>query len=95
MFICFVSFQPNGDLYESFSVYCPSDKLDDLSLLQYEDRLLEWNKPMYLNFTHKAIVDKIEEFYMQRGGTLEKVYGDVFVMTEPPEEATEEVSIDM
>lgn len=53
--------------------------------------LLEWNQPMYLNFTNKKIVDKIEEFYTQRGGTLEKVYGDVFVMDGPPEEIAAEV----
>ncbi|XP_026688448.1 uncharacterized protein LOC103522579 [Diaphorina citri] len=73
---------PNGLLYESFSVYCPHDCLDRLDLLQTEDVLIDWTKPLFINFIHSAIMDRIESFY-QDIGTLEKVYGDVYMCSEP------------
>lgn len=69
---------PNGQLYESFCVFCPLDQLDNLSLLHQEDVLVDWSKPIFLNFTHAAIMDRIEQFYSELG-TMEKVCGDVYV----------------
>lgn len=78
-------FQPNGKLYESFSVWCPCDCLESLDeLLKEEDVLLDWSQPIYLNFTHRTIVERIEKFYSGIGGKMDKVYGDVFVCTDPP-----------
>ncbi|KAJ8914184.1 hypothetical protein NQ315_015957, partial [Exocentrus adspersus] len=73
---------PNGKLYESFSVFCPCDRLEHLQLLAEEDILIDWSQPIYLNFTHAKIMAKIEEFYAERG-TMEKLYGDVYGLTEP------------
>ncbi|KAL1461882.1 hypothetical protein WDU94_013748 [Cyamophila willieti] len=76
---------PNGLLYESFSVYCPHDRLDCLSLLQTEDILIDWTKPLFINFIHSDIMNRIEEFYREIG-TLETVYGDVYMCAEPEED---------
>ncbi|CAH0553235.1 unnamed protein product [Brassicogethes aeneus] len=71
---------PNGNLYESFSVFCPCDKLDSLKFLEQEDVLINWNQPLYLNFTHNLIIEKIEDFY-QDIGTIEKQYGDFYILS--------------
>ena len=84
-------FQPNGDLYESFTVFCPTDRLDLIQLLESECVLIDWTRPLYMNFTHRAIMDRIEEFYQGLGGTMEKVAGDIYVLDGPPlEEKIEE-----
>lgn len=77
--------QPNGKLYESFSVFCPCDQLDDLELLIEEDILIDWNQPIYINFTHFKIMDKLEELYANNG-TMEKMYGDLYGIIEPKSE---------
>ncbi|KAK6638638.1 hypothetical protein RUM43_006905 [Polyplax serrata] len=73
---------PNGLLYESFSVFCPKSRLDLLSLLEEENILLDWSKPIYLNFTHTSITERLESFY-ETIGTVEKVIGDVYMCEEP------------
>lgn len=70
--------QPNGQLYESFGVFCPLDRLECLSLLRDEDVLVDWGKPIFLNFTHESIMERIQEFYKDRG-TVDQVCGDVYV----------------
>ncbi|KAJ1526014.1 hypothetical protein ONE63_009188 [Megalurothrips usitatus] len=72
---------PNGHLYESFGVFCPLDRLDSLFLLRDEDVLLDWSKPIFLNFTHESILGRIECFYKDIG-TLDKLCGDVYVCDE-------------
>ncbi|XP_046658919.1 glycine N-acyltransferase-like protein 2 [Homalodisca vitripennis] len=74
---------PNGRLYESFSVFCPLDRLECLELLEKEDVLIDWNQPIFLNFTHSDIMDRLEEFY-QNIGTMEKVQGDIYVCSDTP-----------
>uniref|UniRef100_A0A1B6MQD7 N-acetyltransferase domain-containing protein n=1 Tax=Graphocephala atropunctata TaxID=36148 RepID=A0A1B6MQD7_9HEMI len=74
---------PNGRLYESFSVFCPLDRLECLELLEKEDVLIDWSQPIFLNFTHSDIMDRLEEFY-QHIGTMEKVQGDIYVCSETP-----------
>ncbi|XP_050297231.1 glycine N-acyltransferase-like protein 2 isoform X4 [Anthonomus grandis grandis] len=68
---------PNNKLYESFSVFCPCDQLDSLELLESEDVLIDWTKPIYLNYTHARIIEKIEDFY-GKIGTMEKLSGDIY-----------------
>ncbi|XP_066251469.1 uncharacterized protein [Euwallacea similis] len=79
---------PNNKLYESFSVFCPCDQLENLELLQTEDVLVDWSQPIYLNFTHSKIMNKIEQFY-NKIGTIEQLYGDVYGLVEPHLEETE------
>lgn len=83
-FLCFFfslnlifTFQPEGNLYASFAVFCPNDRLDDLQLLFDEDTLIDWARPISLNFTHADIVARMEEFYEGRG-QVEKLYGDIY-----------------
>ncbi|KAJ9596461.1 hypothetical protein L9F63_012500, partial [Diploptera punctata] len=33
---------PNGRLYESLSIFCPCEQLDDLKLVEEEDVLIDW-----------------------------------------------------
>ncbi|KAL0269520.1 UNVERIFIED_CONTAM: hypothetical protein PYX00_007224 [Menopon gallinae] len=80
---------PNGLLYESFSVFCPEANLELLSLVEEEDVLLDWSKPIYLNFTHISITDRLERFY-EGIGTVEKVVGDVYMCSEPKTEEQRE-----
>ena len=47
-----------------------------------EDVLLDWTKPLYLNFTHIRITDWLESFY-ENIGTVEKVAGDVYLCDNP------------
>ncbi|XP_056636831.1 uncharacterized protein LOC130445290 [Diorhabda sublineata] len=68
---------PNNKLYESFSVFCPCDQLDNIKLLTEEDVLIDWTQPIYLNFTHAKIMEKLEEIYSEKG-TMEKLYGEVY-----------------
>ncbi|KAJ8985457.1 hypothetical protein NQ317_017089 [Molorchus minor] len=77
--------EPNGKPNESFGVFCPCDKLQHLDLLAQEDVLIDWTNPIYLNFTHSKILMKIEEFYSSIG-TIEKVYGEVYGLSESLEE---------
>lgn len=87
---------PQGKLYESFSVFCPSDHLDDLDLVFEEDVLIDWSCPIYLNFTNAEIVERMETFYESRG-TLEKLDGDIYSLMEPatmPENDTTANNID-
>ncbi|KAL3278718.1 hypothetical protein HHI36_016250 [Cryptolaemus montrouzieri] len=81
---------PNNKMYESFSVFCPCDQLDNLDLLKEEDVLIDWTQPIYLNFTHASIMERIEEFYSEIG-TLEKLTGDVFVQSGTWEEESTEM----
>lgn len=76
-------FQPNGLLYESFSVFCPNDRLESLQLLQDEDILIDWTQPLYLNFTPRVILERLEEFYTSIG-SVETVCGDVYISVEEP-----------
>lgn len=76
---------PNGRTYESFSVFCPPQRLDLLELVEHEDTLLDWSLPLYLNFTHTDIVGRFEKFY-ENIGSLEKVCGDIYICLQPIED---------
>lgn len=88
----FAFFKPNNKLYESFSVFCPCDQLENLELLEAEDVLIDWSQPIYLNFTHAKIMNKIEEFYAKTG-TVEKLYGDIYGLVEPYVDEEEESDV--
>lgn len=77
-------FQPNGKLYESFSVFCPVDQLEQLDSIFDEDVLIDWSQPLYMNYTHHMIIQRIEEYYKDIG-TVDKIYGEIFVLTTPPD----------
>ncbi|XP_059471392.1 uncharacterized protein LOC132194247 [Neocloeon triangulifer] len=78
-----ITHPPNGLLYESFSVFCPDDRLDALQLLQTEDVLIDWTRPLYLNFTPQVILERMREFYEQIG-EIETVEGDVYISVQEP-----------
>jgi hypothetical protein len=69
-------------LYASFSVFCPSEKLESLRLLQDEDVLLDWSRPLCLNFTPEPILECLRAFYSPTLGTMETVCGDVYIAEE-------------
>ncbi|KAK9508939.1 hypothetical protein O3M35_006370 [Rhynocoris fuscipes] len=72
-------------MYESFSVFCPDEHIESLDLLATEDILIDWSQPIYLNFTQTSIVNRIENFNLSIEVT-EKIAGDIYVQSEPPEE---------
>lgn len=47
--------------------------------------LIDWSQPIYLNFTHSVIMEKIEHFYSVKG-TIDKLVGDIYVLSDPPPE---------
>ncbi|CAH2018884.1 unnamed protein product [Acanthoscelides obtectus] len=84
---------PNNKLYESFSVFCPCDQLDNMYLLLEEEVLIDWTQPIFLNFTHSQIVEKLEEMYNERGGIMEKLYGDIYGLMKPEQGLTAEEDV--
>ncbi|XP_024084161.1 glycine N-acyltransferase-like protein 2 isoform X2 [Cimex lectularius] len=75
---------PNNQMYESFSVFCPVERLDCMELLRTEDVLIDWTQPIYLNFTHIDVVKAIGNF--ESVGKVDKIDGDIYVQTDPPPE---------
>lgn len=78
--------QPNKKIYESFGIFCPKSRLECIDQLQGEDVLIDWTEPLYLNFTHVAIMERIEDFYHENIGNVDKLIGDIYVCNreEPP-----------
>lgn len=74
--------QPNNKIYESFGIFCPSDKLEFLNLLETEDVLIDWTEPLYLNFTHINIIESIEKWYVNRG-RIDMLTGDIYICRNP------------
>lgn len=72
--------QPNKKLNESFGVFCPLDQLDNLKLVLSEDILIDWSKPVYINFAQSDIVD---EFAKQYEGVVERLFGEIFAYDSP------------
>ncbi|KAL7291466.1 hypothetical protein TKK_0014734 [Trichogramma kaykai] len=81
----------HGLLYESVGAFCPNQRLDCLELLRQEDVLLDWSKPLYINFVHSEIADELMRLY-EGHGSVERVLGDVYACDEP--EKSEEVPDD-
>ncbi|CAG9134533.1 unnamed protein product [Plutella xylostella] len=75
--------QPDCEnIYESVTAFCPSDRAELVDLLTSEDILLDLTAPLYLNFTHEAIVERLERRYE----ACEKIAGDVYVCDSPPDD---------
>jgi hypothetical protein len=72
---------PNNHIYESFGFFCPVDSLDSVDLLRSEDILFDWSMPMYLNYTHESIVDRLEDF-LKTIGCVERIEGEVYLCGE-------------
>lgn len=70
---------PNKNMYESFGIFCPTNRIECVDLMETEDILIDWTKPLYLNFTHKAIMNRIDSFYSAKGGVMERLEGDIYV----------------
>ncbi|GBP19190.1 hypothetical protein EVAR_11512_1 [Eumeta japonica] len=88
----YVFIKPNSHIYESVTVFCPSKRIELVDLVTTEDLLLDLAQPLYLNFTHEAIVDRLEKHYEAH----DKITGDVYVCEEPPTETnTEELPPDV
>lgn len=62
--------------------FCPNDNLECMSLLRGEDKLINWNKPLYINFVHSKIADELMRLY-EGHGSVEQVLGDVWACDEP------------
>ncbi|KAF6213729.1 hypothetical protein GE061_011451 [Apolygus lucorum] len=75
---------PCGYINESFTVFCPPDRLDLLELLRTEDILADWSRTFYMNFTQTDIVDAIEAWPFVT--KVERTNCDIYVLTDPPPE---------
>jgi hypothetical protein len=58
--------------------------------VEEEDVLIDWSRPIYLNFTHHLILERLENFYTASIGTMDKVCGDIYVCTSPLEDVQPE-----
>ncbi|KZC07690.1 hypothetical protein WN55_08010 [Dufourea novaeangliae] len=96
-----MTLSPHGLLHESVGVFCPNDRLELLKLLRDEDILIDWSKPLYINFVHYDIAEELTRLY-EDTGTIERVVGDVFVCEntgnvddalEPDDEANPDVQV--
>lgn len=70
--------QPQDNIYGSFGVFCPSERIECVDLLETETVLIDWTLEMYLNFTHIAIMDRLDSFY-KKYGVMERLAGDIYV----------------
>lgn len=68
------------------TIFCPSERAELVDLVTSEDILIDLSQPLYLNFTNKAIVDRLEKYYEAH----DKITGDVYVCDKPPEDVADE-----
>ena len=52
-------------------------------MLQTEDQLLDWNRPLCLNFTPLPILERLQTFYTPLLGTMDTVCGDIYIAHAP------------
>lgn len=52
--------------------------------------LIDWTEPLYLNYTHVAIIERIEAFYDDTIGEVNNLIGDIYTCDEPPGESAED-----
>ncbi|XP_011875741.1 PREDICTED: uncharacterized protein LOC105566396 isoform X2 [Vollenhovia emeryi] len=71
-----MTLSPHGLVYESVGVFCPNNRLELLRLLREEDILIDWSRPLYINFVHYDIAEELTRLY-EGTGTIETVVGDV------------------
>ncbi|KAL2722284.1 glutamic acid-rich protein-like isoform X2 [Vespula squamosa] len=77
-----MTLSPHGLVYESVGVFCPNDQLEQLYLLRDEDVLVDWSRPLYINFVHINIANKLVEFY-KNTGNVDMVIVDVWACEDP------------
>ncbi|BET01531.1 FR47-like protein [Nesidiocoris tenuis] len=73
---------PLGLVNESFTVFCPPERMDTLELLRTEDVLIDWSKTFFLNFTHSEIIETIALWPFV--GRVERTHCDIYILKEPP-----------
>lgn len=85
----FVTFlvQPFSKIYESVGIFCPPDQLDKMTLIENEDILFSWTEPIYMNFTHVGIMNKMDQIFRTKvnGQLIGNIYGDIYVHECPAE----------
>uniref|UniRef100_A0A8D8P6D2 (northern house mosquito) hypothetical protein n=1 Tax=Culex pipiens TaxID=7175 RepID=A0A8D8P6D2_CULPI len=61
--------------------------LDKMSLIENEDILFSWTEPIYMNFTHVGIMNKMDQIFHSKvnGGLIGNIYGDIYVHEFPGE----------
>nr|NP_001260047.1 uncharacterized protein Dmel_CG15628, isoform B [Drosophila melanogaster]NP_608861.2 uncharacterized protein Dmel_CG15628, isoform A [Drosophila melanogaster]AAF50978.3 uncharacterized protein Dmel_CG15628, isoform A [Drosophila melanogaster]AAN71444.1 RE58324p [Drosophila melanogaster]AGB92583.1 uncharacterized protein Dmel_CG15628, isoform B [Drosophila melanogaster] len=69
---------PHNNIYQTLGIFCPSAHIEHVDMLRTEDVLIDWQKPMYLNFTHIAIMNRLDDFY-SKFGVMERLSGDIYV----------------
>ncbi|XP_075152084.1 uncharacterized protein LOC142226095 [Haematobia irritans] len=69
---------PENNIYRSFGIFCPSQQIEHVDLMETEDILIDWKLPLYLNFTHIAIMNRLDDFY-KKMGVMERLEGDIYV----------------
>ncbi|KAI4501045.1 hypothetical protein M0802_003848 [Mischocyttarus mexicanus] len=72
-----MTLSPHGLLYESVGVFCPNDHLEQLNLLRDEDILIDWSRPLYINFVHIEIANRLVDLYKDIGN-VDMVIVDVW-----------------
>lgn len=77
-------FQPKGNIYGSFGIFCPSEHIECVDLLETEDILIDWKLEMYLNFTHIDIMNRLNLFY-EKMGYMDRLAGDIYTIDATPE----------
>ncbi|XP_055620004.1 uncharacterized protein LOC129764681 isoform X2 [Toxorhynchites rutilus septentrionalis] len=78
---------PSNKMYESVGIFCPPEQLDKMSLIEQEDVLFNWTEPIYMNFTHVGIMNKMDNIFRTKvnGQLVGHIYGDIYVHDCPSE----------
>lgn len=81
------TFTPHNKIYESVGIFCPPEQLDRMSLIEQEDILFNWTEPIYMNFTHVGIMNKMDDIFRTKvnGQLFGHIYGDIYVHDCPSE----------
>ena len=58
-----------------------------MDMVSSEDVLIDWTRPMYMNFTHIDIMNRMEKFFSSKvNGILDcRIYGDIFICKTLPD----------
>ncbi|XP_053687827.1 uncharacterized protein LOC128737248 [Sabethes cyaneus] len=78
---------PYNKIYESVGIFCPPEQLDKMSLIEQEDVLFNWTEPIYMNFTHVGIMNRMDNIFRTKvnGQLVGHIYGDIYVHDCPSE----------
>lgn len=81
------TYTPYNKIYESVGIFCPPDQLDKMSMIEREDILFNWTEPIYMNFTHVGIMNKMDNIFRTKvnGQLVGRIYGDIYVHECPSE----------